>query len=39
MSGNWSNFGDEEKIAYNLDFEMQFGLLELSRNYFHVLAK
>ena len=39
MSGNWSNFGDEGKIAYNFDFEMQFGLLELLRNYYHVLVK
>ena len=39
MSGNWSNLGDEGKIAYNFDFEMQFGLLELLRNYFHVLVK
>ena len=27
------------RIAYNFDFKMQFGLYELSRNYFHVLVK
>ena len=39
MPGNWSDFGGLVRIAYNFDFKMQFGLYELSRNYFHVLVK
>ena len=39
MPGNWSDFGGLVRIAYNFDFKMQFGLPELSRNYFHVLVK
>ena len=39
MPGNWSDLGGLVGIAYNFDFKMQFGLSELSRNYFHVLVK
>ena len=39
MPANWSDFGGLEKIAYNFVLEMQFGLLELTRNYFHLLIK
>ena len=39
MPGNWSDFGGLARIAYNFDFKMQFGLPELSRNYFHAPVK
>ena len=39
MPGNWSDFGGLMKVAYNFYFQMQFGLPELLKNYFHALMK